>query len=321
MAEQGVPRYRELPLVADSGEHSSWGVFGPTDELGTVNFLTAEAIAAAAATVTAGEVVTMGLSLDQPAPPLAGERAPFCHEITRTRSGGDDRLDGFFPQGSTQWDGLAHVRFREHGYYNGLSDADLDDGRLGIDAIARHGIIGRGILVDVAEWSRRVAGHDLDPQRRHLVTPAELDAVLAWQRAEVRPGDVLVLRTGWLEWYAELDDSHRASLAGSLHNGEGGLECPGLSPGPATAEWLWDHRIAAMAADTPTVEALPVRRDQGFLHRRTLALLGMPIGEFWWLAEVAQAARRHRRHCFLLSASPWLLPRGVGSPVNPQAVF
>lgn len=321
MAEWTVPRYADLPELGGSGERASWGVFGDDDELGTINFITPEVVSAAAATVSEGLVVTLSLPLDEPAPALAGERDSYRHEISRGRSGGDDMLDGFYPQGSTQWDGLGHVRFREFGYYNGCQDDDLDAGRLGIDTIGRHGILTRGVLVDLPQWMREVSGHQLDPTERHVVSVDDLEAVLAWQGTRVRSGDVLVLRTGWIEWYDGLDDAARQGLRGSLHNGEGGLDCPGLDPGPATAEWLWDHGVAAMAADNPTVEALKVSREAGFLHRRTLALLGMPIGEFWWLRELSEACQARGRHHFLLSASPWVLPRGVGSPVNPQAVL
>ena len=31
----------------------------------------------------------------------------------------DDRLDGFFPQASTQWDALSHYAHSVHGFYNG----------------------------------------------------------------------------------------------------------------------------------------------------------------------------------------------------------
>lgn len=316
-----VPAYRALPTVKDTGEHCTWGIFGPDDQLGTIHFITGDRVVAAAATITTGEMVNLTLPLDQPSPPLASGREQYQHSVLATRMGRDDRLDNFFPQGSTQWDGLGHIRFREFGYYNGRTEEDLDAGQLGIDALARHGLMTRGVLVDYARWCEEVLGRKTDPRSRVPVTPADLDRVLAWEGEEVRPGDCLLLRTGWLEWYLSLDEANRTKLAGTLHNGDGGVETPGLDPAPATAEWLWDRRVSAVAADNPALEALRVRRDEGFLHRRLIALLGMPIGEFWALGELSAVCQRLGRYAFFLSATPFPLPQGVGSPANAVAVF
>jgi hypothetical protein len=130
-----------------------------------------------------------------------------------------------------------------------------------------------------------------------------------------------MLRTGWLRWYLALEQPARDALAGTLHPREGGMDCPGLAPGTDMAAWLWDHRIAAVAADNAALEVLRVRREEGFLHRRIMALLGMPIGEFWYLEELSHACRdRGRWDCFLTSA-PLNLPRGVGSPNNAYAIL
>lgn len=321
LAQTAVPAYDALPPVADTGERSSWGVFGPDDQLGTINFITPEVVSAAAATVTTGQTFNLSLTLDVPAPALAGERGTYRHHIERTRSGGDDWLDNFYPQGSTQWDGLGHIRFREFGYYNGRNEADLDRGDLGIDLVSEHGLISRGLLLDAAGWSQARRGRPLNPTKRVALTASDIAEILDWQNSEVSPGDVLLVHTGWLTWYAGQSTAERESLRGSLHPRPGGLNAPGLDPSAETAAWLWNHRVAAMAGDTPTVEVLQVRRDEGFLHRRTLALLGMPIGEFWWLHDLAEACRSLGRFHFLLSATPWRLPRGVGSPITPMAVL
>jgi hypothetical protein len=87
------------------------------------------------------------------------------------------------------------------------------------------------------------------------------------------------------------------------------------------AEWLWNHRIAAVAADNPALEVLRVRKEDGFLHRRIMALLGMPIGEFWYLEELSHACRERGRWDFFLTSAPLNLPRGVGSPSNAYAIL
>ena len=67
-------------------------------------------------------------------------------------------------------------------------------------------------------------------------------------------------------------------------------------------------------------EALPVDRGKGFLHRRMIPLLGMAIGEFWWLAELSEHCAATGNFDFLLVSAALRLPRGVGSPANAFAL-
>jgi hypothetical protein len=145
--------------------------------------------------------------------------------------------------------------------------------------------------------------------------------VLAAQGTELRPGDVLLLRTGWLGWYLALSDEERAGLVGTLHKGEGGLECAGFDGGRDVAGWLWDHRVSAIAVDNPAVEVLPVDASVGFLHRRLVPLLGMPIGEFWALDALGEACERDGRWSFLMVSAPLPLVGGAGSPNNAYAIL
>lgn len=313
-----LPRYGQLPLLADTNEHQSWAVFGGQDELGTLNFITEAVVAAAATEIQLGRTVCLSLPLTVPSPPLVPSRAEISHRVYRHRGGSDDSLDGFYLQCSSQWDGLAHVRYGAFGYYGGRTEAQLDAGDLGIDRVARRGITGRGVLVDVAGY-RKQYGPALDPRQRHPITPSLLEDVLHHQGTAVHSGDVLLIRTGWLAWYLDLDDQARADLAGAL--GRGALTCPGLDPGRDTARWLWDHRVSAVAADNPGVETFPVIREEGFLHRRLIALLGMPLGELFALDELAGQCQALGRWSFFLSSSPLNLPVGVGSPNNAHALL
>lgn len=307
------PRYADLPAFEQTGDRHAWDVFGEGDQLGTLNWITPQVVAKAAAQVTAGQVVGLNLPLTQPEG-LSTHRPALAHTISRNRSGRDDHLDSFYLQASTQWDGLAHVRYREYGYYGGREEDDLDTGDLGMDTFAERGLVTRGVLADVAAW-RAEAGHPVDPESRDAITAGTLDTVLAAQGTEVEPGDVLLVRTGWLTWYKQLDDKGRLRDA-MMH-----MTSPGLDPAPATAAWLWDHRVAAAAADNVALEALPVRREEGFLHRLLIPLLGLRIGELWDLDGLSAACRRHRRYTFLLTCAPLYLPRGVGTPANAYAVL
>ncbi|MBO0688178.1 MAG: LLM class flavin-dependent oxidoreductase [Candidatus Dormibacteraeota bacterium] len=314
-AREVEPRYRELPVIERTGAHHAWGVFGTCDQLGTVNRITPDVVAAAAREVREGEIVNLSLPLTEPGP-LSPRRPNLAHTVDGNRSGRDDHLDSFYLQGSTQWDGLQHVRYREFGYYGGREEADLDAGALGVHRLAERGLVTRGVLVDVAGW-RASRGEGIDAEARVPLPPETLDAVLQWEGVSTRRGDVLLVRTGWLTWYRSLDGNRRAALEGTLPE----MASPGLAPGEETAAWLWDHGVAAVAADNPALEVVPTVREEGFLHRLLIPLLGMPIGELWDLEGLAEACRRRGRHTFLLTSAPLNLPGGVGTPANAYAVF
>lgn len=46
--ENGIPAFEDLPLRKEDPHHSAWGLYGPNDELGTLNRLTGERVVASA---------------------------------------------------------------------------------------------------------------------------------------------------------------------------------------------------------------------------------------------------------------------------------
>ena len=162
------------------------------------------------------------------------------------------------------------------------------------------------------------------------VEPAEVLATLEAQGTEVSPGDILLIRFGWVGWYRTLDRPKREELAR-------GLTAAGLRPGQATARMLWDLHVAAVAADNPALEvwppgatvtpeelqeaiADPSKLPEIFVHFALLPLLGIPIGEMWNLEELAEdCAADGVYECFFTSA-PLNLPSGVASPPNAIAI-
>ena len=79
----------------------------------------------------------------------------------------DDYLDNFYPQASSQWDGLRHIRHPRDGFYNGVKAEEIvaGGGKLGIENIAQRGIAGRGVLLDVGRHLEN-AGRSLDYSTR-----------------------------------------------------------------------------------------------------------------------------------------------------------
>jgi hypothetical protein len=193
--------YDELPVLDGTSLRTASGQYGETDELGAVNLLTAERVRAAAHSVITGERFSLGLPLHLPDPPING-RERFQHKVYTTMPNiTDDRLDSFFPQGSSQWDAFAHFAHPTRGFYNGFTLADvLDRGKDGIHNPAKKGIVGRGVLADVARYLDG-RGTPLTPdQRAEIDTQTVLDTLTS-QGTGLQPGDILCVQTGWMAYY------------------------------------------------------------------------------------------------------------------------
>lgn len=314
------PRYADLPPARSGFGRCAWGVFGPDDELGTVNLVTDEAVRRGVACVRKGERFALSLPLDLPSPTFFSRR-PVEHTVMRTGQMFDDRLDSFYPQGSTQWDGLGHYG-HSSGFWNGRSHEDIESGGKGILAVGEVGIVSRGVLLDVA-GHRAGRGVPLDPFDNVAIGPDELAEVARAEGVELCEGDVVCVRTGWVGRYLELDADGRLEMA-RLSRSFPDIHIAGLDNGEDMTEFLWDHGVAAVAVDNPTVEAVPhADRGAGFdnaLHARAIGLLGLTFGEFFVLDALADACRADGRCDFCFTSAPLLLRGGIGSPPNALAV-
>lgn len=314
-----LPRYRDLPRIAGPGSpRTAWGLFGQSDEVGAINLLQPDVIRQAASLVRWGSVFPLNWSISMPDPPLLG-RGAARHVLKDLHPGTDDYFDNFYPQASSQWDALRHVGHPEFGYYNGLpleDPAELGMQRLGIEHWATHGIVGRFVLVDV-DRQRANRGSPLRHDESIEVGADELDEIVASQDLEIRRGDILLLRFGWIQWYEGLDAQRREWLAAQEM-----FAAPGLSPDERTAEWLWDHHVAAVAADSPALEVMPFDRSsvERFLHYRLVTFLGLAIGELFDLDALAEDCARNGVRDGLFVAAPLNVTGGAGSPANAVAI-
>lgn len=312
MSEE-LPAYADLPRT-DGGARSAWGVFGEHDQRGTINLLTPDRVLEAVAEVRSGEVISLNAPLDEFDPPLFG-RAPITRTIRRAQGGLglDDVYDGFNPQASSQWDGLGHFAYRADAFYNGATLADVELGRNGVEAWARTGIVGRGVLIDLAA----LLPEPFDPGSSHAFTPDDIAKVLSATGVEPRTGDVLVIRTGFLDWYRGLSSRERERIADKSN-----LRACGLEHSERMAEFLWDLHPAAVVADNPSLEVWPLGTEWPFgaLHHLLIAQLGLAIGELWDLEELATACSTDRRYTFLLASAPLHARGGFGSTANAVAI-
>lgn len=317
-----LPSYDELPIRPGLPPHSSWGLWGDDDRRGCLNLLTPDRALAGIATVQDGVAFSLNLDLATPSPPLFG-RSTLRHEVLWIDDGfgHDDELAGFNTQGSTQWDGFRHVRHPQHGFYNGIPDEE-------------HGVhlwgalVGRAVVCDVARW-RAAEGRPIDCATNDVISAADVAATLAAQETTVEPGDVLLLHTGWLDWYRQQPEPVRVGLADVCF-------APGLAPGTDTVRLLWDLHVAAVAADNPGLEIEPAgsnltaaeteaslqddRHHERSAHFSLLPLLGLPIGELFDLGALATACAADRRWTCLFTSAPLNLDRGVASPPNAVAI-
>lgn len=308
-----LPSFDQLPAVEGAPPRSGWWLFGKDDQVGLFNLQTPERIVAAARLVQRGAMFPLNWELELPSPPLYG-RGAVRQTIFRNPNGHDDVLDNFFPQASSQWDSLVHVGHPEHGFYNGVTAADVTGQpgtRVGIEHWARRGIAGRGVLLDVARFLAS-EGRPIDARESVGVTVADLEACRVAQGVEIRPGDVLLVRTGWIAWYLQLDAVTRRMISSPAN-----FKAPGLAAGEEMARYLWDLHVVAACSDCPALEAWPPTPETGgFLHWYLLGLFGMAIGELWYLEALAEDCASDGRYDFFFTSAPLNKLGGVGSPPN-----
>src|SRR5687767_9749484 len=183
----------------------NWGRWGPDDEIGTLNYITPETIAAASRLVTAGKVFALGIPLDRQGP-QSGTRQRFNPIHAMFRDGGDaprtpaevKAMEGYggsddwivMPlQCATQWDSLAHI-FYEGKMYNGYDATLVTSSGAAKNSIdkTRDRIVGRGVLLDVARYKGVRA---LEPG--YAITVDDLEGTAAAAGVTVQRGDLLLI--------------------------------------------------------------------------------------------------------------------------------
>ena len=236
-------------------------------------------------------------------------------------------------QSGSQIDSLRHLRHPVHGFYNGAPDDSIAVGtaRNGISRYAEHGMVGRGLLLDVDRYLR-AQGKPLDHRAGEAFSHTVLDATARAQNSPLKPGDIVMIRSGFLHHYFnELSQEER-------ENFPKGARSAGLVQSHDSLAWLWDNQISVIAADNPGVEAVPPVADSPFfkeiagtpgvpsdfvarlMHPYMIAMLGLALGELWDLDKLADDCARDGVYECFVSLKPLNLIGGVGSPANGVAI-
>ncbi|KAF1835949.1 hypothetical protein BDW02DRAFT_567553 [Decorospora gaudefroyi] len=327
------PKRSALPHIAGTPKHNAW-FWGGSDEIGRLNLLTPQRVAKATQeNVKTGESIALDLPLNIPRPSFFG-RKPLTHRIKTAGKGVFDDEVAFNTQSSSQWDGFRHFAHPVYEcHYNGVLSEDIMSGvdddeengkdapersrKLGIDAWAKKGIVGRGVLLDVYAWAQKEK-KGFDPFTTHNITADDLCACAKAQGVSFQTGDILLVRTGFVPTYRALTPEEKAQR-GALGMRE--HTYAGLEATESMKDFLHDHYFAAAASDTLGFEAWPPSSIEDSLHACMLPLWGMPIGELWDLDGLAEKCGEVQRWSFLLVSKPWDLPGGVASPPNALALF
>ena len=254
--------------------------------------------------------------------PLFGAHPPFDVSMYRTPAG--LRGDGIAPWGprnevnlgymaeivsgtahsGAHVDALAHMTIGEddHWYGGGNAREHLGDrGPTLGDGAKLPPFITRGVLLDVPAYRGLEALPAHEP-----VTADELEAVAKHQGVEVRSGDVVLIRSGYLAHWPDREALDRHKTAG---------------PDISAARWLLERGAVAVGSDTETFEVQPAP-DPGDpanpqpVHTLLLIENGIYLFESIWLEELS----RDRVFEFLFIALPLKIEGATGSMLDPVAI-
>jgi kynurenine formamidase len=276
---------------------TNWGRWGADDQLGTLNLLTPARRRRAAALAREGRVVPLAREVS--VTKTEGIRRG-TYEMQRDEGGARDFVGMIFHGfAQTHLDALCHGFTPDGRTYNGYSATETvtPDGalRLGVEVIAARGVVGRGVLLDVAA----VRGAALEPGT--AIRVAELEAAERAHRVRVGEGDILLVRTG--------------AGVGNTRERRSGLH-------PECLPWLKARGVALLGGDGDNdAHPLPLERWASPIHSVAIPYLGLPLVDNAELDALGAACRELLRWEFLLTLAPWRFRGTTSSPVNPLAVL
>jgi len=313
------------PYIGDllKNSPSNWGKWGADDEVGALNYLGPQEVLTALRTVRSGKVFTLQVPMGAPEgdPVWPGRRGSERYQIMDEghwacgkgphypgESHYADDMMSMYLQGSTQYDALGHVWFGGQ-LYNGFDAKTTIGGmtKASVYPIADRGIVGRGVLIDMARFRGKPA---LD--KGETFNHEDLLAAAAAQGVTIEKRDILVIRTGFVEQFYTL---------GKEAFYENFIE-PGLTYSPELVSWFQDMEIPNLVTDTIANEVTvdPVSGVALPLHSALMRNLGVAFTELCDLSLLAEDSVEDGQWSFAYIAAPLKVVNGAGSPCNPVAI-
>jgi kynurenine formamidase len=297
---------------SSTARETNWGRWGDDDERGAINLLTPDTVLAATQACKTGKTYTLGLPIQRTGVPNVEYRG-IPQRLTMINHADEEMFEPFGGEPGvginedmimmashtvTHMDALCHI-YHDGAIYNGFKHDDMKAytgaGRCGIEKAG--GVVARGVLVDVAAYK----GVDW-LEAGYVITLEDFTGALEAQGSEIRPGDAVLVRTGWVEWFF-------------ANGAEMSLVQPGI--GLDVARYLGERDPVVVGADNSAVEAQPFDREK-FLgaHVELLVRRGIYLVEHLKLADLSQDGCRE----FLFMVSPLPVTGATASPVNPVAI-
>jgi hypothetical protein len=292
-------------------ELSNWGRWGEQDELGAANLITPAKRKQALALAREGRTVSLSHDVPQE---KAVDTPTFLNRTVVTVAPAV-ALDSYAYTGTyhgvihSHLDSVdCHIMVDGRGY-NGVSMEQIKAAegcpRGSINAL-KDGVVTRGILFDATRLPGRATPQGwLEPGT--AITRDDLERLEKMQRVRVSPGDVILLYTGRWKRRAALGPWPNATGFAGYHID--------------VAYFLKERGVSFIGADGPN-DVSPSGLPQGVgLHQLALVAMGISIFDNLDFERAVEEARRLNRYEFLFMAAPLRIEKGMGSPLNPLAVF
>ncbi|MFI6448553.1 cyclase family protein [Kitasatospora sp. NPDC050543] len=297
--------YRSLRELSAAG-----GARGPRGALETI---TAQTVRAAVREVRLGRTVTLAAPVETTAGP--DNPQPAAHRLTSPPESEADEHGLHFAtdhfgmnvhgDADSHLDALCHVVY-EGTLYGGVPARGslTPQGATALSVeLARDGIVGRGVLLDVP----RLRGVPwLEPG--DSVTTDDLLAAERAQQVRAGQGDLLFVRVGHKRRRAERGPWEAAGARAGLH--------------PDAVRLLAERRVAVLGGDGNNDTAPSPTEGVAFpVHVLGVHALGLYLLDYLQFEDLAPICAQHGRWSFLCVIAPLRLPAATGSPVNPIAIL
>ena len=294
--------------------------WGPNDQTGATNRVTAAVTKAAAAEIQTGQVVAMSYPLVDGVPLFGTRFTKTILTATTLAPGaalGENQLtymeDTWLSQShvGTHLDGMGHIG-RKDCYFNqipmGKFITQNNMTKLGLEHVKSFAT--RGVLIDavkVFQQAGKLKGNTACKkpclEKGTQITAADLQAGLKMYNVTLREGDVVMIHTGWGDLFEQFPAQN------ALYNsGE-----PGITKDAGT--WLASQKVVAVGADTWGVEVIPGEdpKEAFIVHNILLTDNGIHIIENVRTDLMAAAAASSNRATFFLNMT---VPKAVGLTGN-----